>query len=160
MKTFKRTPFNFLKNLLYAIFAPVGVFVIAAIVEGFLSVDRVMYFFIVVGIAALIFLFMLYSVLFSEKIFVEVDEKELRYYKRGKLRETYAFSTYRFGYHTISSSGTTDTIRLKILNIENGNEESLDLQPLGSRQFHKLFAILEENTKENEIPTLEVKKKE
>ena len=29
--------------------------------------------------------------------------------------------------------------------MEDGMEEMLDLQPLGSRQFHKPFEILEEN---------------
>lgn len=157
MQIFKRTKLNFLKNLFYAIGAPVAVCFLVYIVGGFLTTDMNLLAYIGIGLGAVAFLVLLHSVIFSENIFVEVDDKELRYYQRGKLKKTYLFATCNFGYHTVSSSGTTDTIRLKILHLETGDEEVLDLQPLGSRQFYKLFTILE-NNQAGEPEELEVNK--
>ena len=159
VQKFKRTPLNFLKNFIYAVVTPVFVYFLVYIVGGFLTENMSLLHYIGIGLGALAGIFLLYSVVFSENIFVEVDDKELRYYKRGKLKTSYSFEHCQFGYYTVSSSGTTDRIELKILHMENGMEERLDLQPLGSRQFHKLFEILEVN-QVGETQKLEVQKKQ
>ena len=94
MKTFKRTPLNFLKNLSYAIAAPIIVWFLTYIIGGFLTEDMPLLYYIGIALGVLAGLALLYMVIFSENIFVEVDEKELRYYQRGKLKKTYSFSTY------------------------------------------------------------------
>ena len=144
MTTFKRTPLNFLKNFGYAIGSPVVLYFAVYFIGGFFTEDTKMLSLIGYGLGVLSFLYLLHSVLFSENIHVEIDEKELRYFKRGHLKERYPFTEYSFGYRTVTSGSTTDTINLQIFELATETESTLDLQPLGPFQFNKLFALIEE----------------
>lgn len=144
MKTFKRTPINVLKNVSYTIMTPLVMGVIVYFgLYTFTQLDTNMLTMISGGIAGLIFIYMLYLLFVNDAVKIEVSESELRYYQKNKLKDIYSFDQYSFGYHSVRTGSTTDTIDLQVVNKKTGNETVLNCEPLGPSQFHKLFALIE-----------------
>ena len=100
------------------------------------------------GIPTLVFLMLLYLAIFSENIHFELDDEgTLRYYKRGKLKNTYNLESCLVGYHS-KSDGTSTDISLHIHDMRNSLEEIIDCSPIGERQFQDMYAKLKGFTKE------------
>lgn len=148
-KIYKRTFLNFIKNMIYAILGPIALLVFLFVVIGNLwpnASDMVTVGMLVFCFALMIGL--IYRVIFSQNIRVELTAHELNYFVRGNLKKTFPLADYEFGYVTKSSGGTTDEIDLKYLHIPTGEEGTLDLEPIGAGQFHKLYDSIEELQKQ------------
>lgn len=146
MQTFKRTPMNMVKNLFYGIIGPVALAVVAYIVLSIFFPkigSNNMALIAIAAIALLIMAYFIYDAIIGKNIRIEIDNTELRYYKHNQLKGTYKLADYSFGYRTVSQGSTTDTINLRMMNLQTGEETVLDCEALGPNQFHKMFALLE-----------------
>lgn len=156
METFKRTPMNVVKNAAYTIFSPIALTVVVYVGLSVLTkLDESMLMMVSGGAGILVFLGMAYSLLFSEAIQIDVNDTALYYYKNKKLKGTYPFSDYVFGYRQVQQGSTTDTIDLRVLNIDTREETILNCEPLGPSQFQRLFTLLESKTQDDTPLVLE-----
>ena len=100
---------------------------------------------IVGGLITLIFW---YISIFSERIRLEIDKTHLKYYKGKKLVHSYKLNQITIGYrekYTVGGFGS-DTLDLKIYNVETRESDSIDCAPLGSSRFYKMYNKLSECT--------------
>ncbi|CAM3449233.1 hypothetical protein [Erysipelothrix anatis] len=146
-RVFKRTPINIIKNLLYTLFTPVFIYIAAYFLLQFTGLEAKMQEMIAIGLSALIFLWMLKMLVVDEKVVVTVDDTGLTY-KSGSKESRYNFENCQFGYKTVSSQGSTDTINLYVY--QGDQEIMLNCEPLGPRQFDELFNILKGHTVKDE----------
>jgi len=146
---YKRSFFSLLKGIIGAPFAGV----LAGIIAGFFFPDNTT---LLLGIGLVVMALILLTTIFSENIRLEIDDNELRYYKRGKLRETYTLNQITVGYRTRVESGVmgNEDLTLRIFVASDEREASIDCSPLGVRRFYKLFAYLEEHTIQAETEVL------
>jgi len=144
LQIYKRTVFSMIKGIIGAPFAGV----VAVIIASFFNLNDLVL--AVIGVVAAIAV--LYVTLVTEDIRVEVDARELRYFKRNKLREAYPLSNLGVGYRTRVERGLfgNEDLTLKLLLLDSGEEKSLDCSSLGTTRFYKLFETLEERTPKRE----------
>ena len=137
---YKRTIFSLLKGIIGAPFAGICAIIVCGM---FITENMNILFCIGGGITLLI----LYITIFSEHIRLEADDRELRYYKRGKLRKTYALDNISVGYRTKVQSGLmgNEDLTLRIYVIDEDRETTIDCSPIGLRKFHSLYEHLDAN---------------
>lgn len=145
MQTFKRSAWSWIKSILLAPFAALGIFFVVIFALQFFSLGE-MDVYLVVGLPALALLIGLYMAFFSENIKFEIEpEGECRYYKAGKLKKKWDLKRCTVGYRhktTTSRGSTTHDIDFKIRD-EAGAEESVDCSALGPTRFQAMFALME-----------------
>ena len=157
---FKRGLWSLIKSLTVAIFAPAFVFFIVLMFSSSYFVPAI--------VAGLVFIFAFYTSLFSENIRFVIENGEFKYFKNGKLKETFILKETNFRYRIKSTSdgtGTSHDINLyvsKLSDIKDTDEISetlIDCSPIGIRKFEKMFDLLggESNSKTVKLKT---KKKE
>jgi hypothetical protein len=137
VQIYKRTTFNLVKSIVQAPLTGVFIFVIT---QFFLPL-RICLVLGSVAAAAL-----LYMAFFSENISLELgDDGVFRYFKRGKLENTFDLRNCRLGYYQKSESGFFGDHSIT-LRIQEGEAEeiSIDAAPLGPAAFHKMFAEMQE----------------
>ena len=136
----KRTFFSMLTGIVGAPFAGF----VAIIIASFFVEEKPALYAIGTAIAVLI----LFVTIFGENIRVEADEKELRYFKRNKLRECYALENLSVGYRARTESGLmgNNSFTLRLLLLDTQEEKQIDCSPIGQRQFFKLYEYLEART--------------
>ncbi|CAM4255038.1 hypothetical protein H9L01_07285 [Erysipelothrix inopinata] len=139
--TFKRTIPNIIKNFLYTFFSPLAAYIFVYFIGSIFIKDSEMLQWIAIGISALIFLALLKMLLIDDKVVVTVYDDHLVYQSGKKVREFY-FNECQFGYKSVSSSGTTDTIDLNV--VQNGNWITLNCEPLGPTQFQALYSLIKD----------------
>jgi len=151
MQTYKRTMFSLIKGIVLTPFGALAAFIITQI---FLPVHICAILGIAVGLV------LGYLTIFSENISFELDGNGFfRYYKNGKLQNTFELSKYRIGYYRKTESGFLGNvdIDLKLVDSE-GEETSIDAGPLGASQFDKMFEQMEKFAIKN-IEVLSAEKK-
>jgi len=148
---FKRTVFSMLKGIIGAPFAGF----VVVIVASFFNLGETTLF--LLGAAGAVII--LYITIVGENIRVEVDLRELRYYKGSKLKESYVLENIGVGYYSRVERGLmgNENLLLKVRKFDTQDETSLDCSPLGQKQFYKLFEYLEAHTpaKDDEVLTEE-----
>jgi len=137
---FKRSFFSMLTGIIGAPFAGLVVFIIGS----FFTENQTL----LTGIAVAVVILVLFVTVFGENIRVEVGDKELRYYKNGGLKKSYALDRIVVGYRARIEHGLfgNQNITLRIFDTDKQEEETLDCSPLGKRRFDRLFAYLDEHT--------------
>jgi hypothetical protein len=127
------------------VIAPCSAFVLYLVVSAFIQNAVILY-----GVPLLVFVILIYSALFGENIRFEVDGGELRYYKRGKLKNSFQLAGCRVGYRRKSETGllASHDISLQIIQTENGEETFIDCSPIGPRQFERMYALMKSKTPE------------
>ncbi|EFS29143.2 MULTISPECIES: hypothetical protein [Fusobacterium] len=128
MTTYKRKITNLIVGLLSA---PAAAFFLLAILRYFLSPLIML---IISGIA---FILILYLTIFSDNIKFVIDEedKTMIYYENGKVVKEYDLKNASLSYNM--KFGHSAVIDLII------NGEKIDCEPLGERQFEKMYHQLE-----------------
>ena len=140
MQVYKRSLWVMFKGLLMA---PCSAVLVFCILNMFVENEYILY-----GVPVLIFLVLLNMALFSENIRFEVDpDGTMRYYQKGKLKNTYKMEECLVGFHSKSDSTSAD-ITLHILHVESGEEEDIDCSPIGPRRFADMYENLKALTKE------------
>ena len=89
-----------------------------------------------------------YISIFSERVRIEIDKMHLSYFKGKKLVHRYKLDQITIGYrekYTVGGFGS-DTLDLKIYNVETRESDSIDCAPLGSSRFYKMYNQLSECT--------------
>jgi hypothetical protein len=153
MKVYKRTVFSLLVSIIIAPFGGLAAWFIVGI---FIKIAAVYYAAGILAFAAL-----LYMAIFSENVYVELDDDgNFRYYKRAALLEEYKISECRVGYRRKSdrSFPVSHDIKLQIID-KNEEEHFIDCSPLGLTQFTELFDELKKLAKE-EVEVLSANKEE
>ncbi|MDR3313871.1 MAG: hypothetical protein LBS96_05370 [Oscillospiraceae bacterium] len=150
MKVFRRTIFSMIKGLAVAVFGAAA----AAVILYAVTVNAALAG--LVGVALLAVL--LFIVIFSENIRVEVEDGQLRYFQRGKLKTDLRLAEYAVRYVIRSSQGSTDAMNVYFTPLAGGDEIVIDFDPLGRKQFDALWALLEENCAGQEPTKIETKK--
>lgn len=142
MQVYKRSAWELIKGLVMAPFGAVLVFVIG----GFLTENMAL----LGAIAALVFMLLVYLSVFSENIRFEIEDGELRYYKRGRLKEQYNLRDCQAGYRRRSdrSFPPSHDIKLNLLHVPTGKEYSIDCSPIGVNQFDRMFEEIQKLTGE------------
>ncbi|MCL2154245.1 MAG: hypothetical protein FWH53_01135 [Leptospirales bacterium] len=151
MQIYKRTMFNLIKGIVLTPFGALAAFIITQI---FLPVHICAILGIAVGLV------LGYITIFSENISFELDGNGMfRYFKNGKLQNTFELSKYRIGYYRKTESGFLGNvdIDLKLVDSE-GEETGIDAGPLGTSQFDKMFEQMEKFAIKN-IEVLNTEKK-
>ena len=150
MKTYKRTLFSLIKGVILAPFSGLFVFILAQIIFP-VPLCAI----IGIAVAAII----VYISVFGENILFELDDDgTFRYYKMGKLKNTYKLQEYRIGYYRKTERGILglNNIDLKLQD-SKGEEQSIESGPLGTTQFDEMFAEMEKHAIQD-IETLEAGK--
>ena len=151
MQVYKRTMFSLIRGL---IIAPCGGFAAFVITQFFLPTLIC----VILGLAAAVAL--IYMAVFSENIHFELDDDgTFRYFKKGKLENTFALASYRLGYHRKTEWGIlgNNNIDLKLLDAED-EETVIEAGPLGTAQFDEMFACMEKySIKDIEVLSAEKK---
>lgn len=143
MQVYRRSPWLMLKGIISAPCAGLLVFFAAGF---FINDIRIVY-----GISVLVCLLVLFISVFSENIRLELDKNgELRYYKGGRLRGSYALEHCVVGYHRESDTGllASHDIKLHILDVTSGEELDVDCSPLGLLRFEEMFTEIKQHTKD------------
>ncbi|MEG0327705.1 MAG: hypothetical protein RR565_03280 [Erysipelothrix sp.] len=140
--TFKRTVPNIIKNFLYTIFSPVATYIFVYFIGSIFIKDSEMLQWIAIGLSGLVFLGLLKTLVIDDKVVVTVYEDHLTYQSGKKVSEFY-FDECQFGYKSVSSSGTTDTINLNVVKAD-GNWITLNCEPLGPTQFQTLYSLIKD----------------
>lgn len=138
---FKRTIPNIIKNFLYTFFSPLATYIFIYFIGSLFMKDTQLLQWIAMGLSALVFLALLKMLLVDDKVVVTVYDDHL-VYQSGKKVDEYYFNECQFGYQTVSSSGTTDTINLNV--VKDGNWTTLNCEPLGPTQFGTLFNMIKQ----------------
>ena len=146
---FKRGIWSFIKSLTIAVVTPVFVFFITG-----LFTENI---WIATGVAALIFIFLIYMTIFSENIKFVVDGEKLEYYKRKRL-ETYNLKECVVGYRAKTTNGSADHLYLEILNKKTKESKDIDCTALGLNKFYKMYDLIEAASA-NKATKMETKKK-
>lgn len=151
MVTYKRGAWSLIKSLGIAIIAPVA---LAFIIDWFTQNPL-----IVLGIPAVILVFLLFTSIFSENIKIELDGNTLRYYKRNKLKGEYDLlnSDIRLRTRTNMSAGTSSREHYLYITPAGGSEDYIDCSPLGFKQSNDLFERIQQIVP-FETPKLQAKK--
>jgi hypothetical protein len=114
---------------------------------------------VILGIGAVALL--AYWAIFSENIYFELDDDgTFRYFKRGKVQNTFNLSKYKIGYYRKTEWGILgdNHIDLKLYD-EQGEETDIEAGPLGTSPFNEMFENMENYAIKN-IETLDAAKKE
>lgn len=141
MQVYRRSLWVMLKGVISAPFAGLIVFFAAGF---FINDTRILY-----GISIFVCLLILYISVLSENIRLELDASgELRYYKGGKLRNSYALKDCVVSYGRESDTGllASHDIKLHIFNAADGEEQDIDCSPLGLLRFETMFAEIKQYT--------------
>jgi len=148
LQVYKRSMFSMIKGIVGAPFAGI----VAIIIVSFFVDNQVIL--AVIGVATAVAV--LFVTLVSEDIRVEVDERELRYFKRSKLSESFPLANLGVGYRTKVERGLlgNEDLTLKLLLLDTGEERALDCSALGAGRFYKLFETLEARTPKREEEVL------
>lgn len=152
MKVFRRTKFSMIRGLIIAPFGGLAVFFLGQILLPVLLCAV-----LGIGVAALL----AYWAIFSENIYFELDDNgTFRYFKRGKLQNTFDLAKYKIGYYRKTEWGILgdNHIDLKLFD-EQGEETDIEAGPLGTSQFNEMFENMEKYAIKN-IETLDAGKKE
>jgi hypothetical protein len=152
MKTFNRSAWEMIKGVIYAPFSAI----VIVIIVSFFTVNR----FILYGLAAAVFLAMLYIALISSNIYFEVTpDGKLRYFKGGSLKQSFDIAKCGVGYYRKSDSGflQSHTLWLKILPEGRTKEIQVDCDALGLNRFMEMYELLDKLSA-NEIETLSADK--
>jgi len=140
MQVYKRSLWVMFKGVLMA---PCAAVVVFFILNMFVGNNLILF-----GVPVVVFFVFMNMALFSENIRFELDpDGTVRYYQKGRLKNTYKMEECVVGYHS-RSDGSSHDIKLNILNVESGAEESIDCSPLGQRCFANLYENLKMHTNE------------
>jgi len=147
---YKRSTFSMIKGIVAAPFSGL----IVCFFCSFLLSDRNS---MLLGVA--VAMIILYISVFGENIRIEVDDKELRYYKGKKMLASYMLDNISVGYNSKIESGFlgNQDITLRIYDMTTDTEAGIDCSPIGSRKFDELYEYLESKT-HSETEVLSVKK--
>lgn len=146
MQVYNRSLWVMLKGI---VSAPCAGLIVLFAASFFINDTRIVY-----GISIFVCLLILFISVFSENIRLELDKDgELRYYKGGKLRNSYTLEHCAVGYYRESDTGilASHDIKLHILDIASGEEWDIDCSPLGLLNFNNMFAEIKQYTEEPEI---------
>ena len=142
MSVYRRSLWGMLKGIIGAPLAGVLVFFV---LNMFVRDPRIQ-----LGVPVLVMLAILYISIFSENVRFEVDgDGTFRYYKKGKLRETYRMEDCVVGYRRSSDGGlfASHDINLQVLTAD-GRETFIDCSPIGPRRFEQMYQQLRAHTSE------------
>ena len=148
MKVYKRSTIIMIRESSYAVFGGlVAFFITSLFTENYL---------ICATVAVVLLLVMLYWALISSLIQFEIDNNEFRYFKKGKLVQSYNLENCTIRY-SIRTKGMDSDIYFYILDYSKGDEEfQINASALGANRFNKMYSDLEKIVAKEE--TLEVLK--
>ncbi|CAM3640107.1 hypothetical protein ERUR111494_04610 [Erysipelothrix urinaevulpis] len=150
-KIYKRTVINIIKNTIYTFLSPAVAFLFLYFVLGLFKMDQKLVEIISAALSILIFIWMLKILFVDDKVVIRVTDQGL-FYKSGKKEDFYSFEDYEFGYKTVSSQGSTDTINLYVTKGEQ--TLTLNCEPIGPRQFEEMFSTIKNNTMTDTVTRL------
>lgn len=139
MKVYKRSLGVLLKSLVSAPCAALFVYLAASF---FTSDIRILY-----GLPILIFLALFYLAVFSENIRFELDGcGRLKYFQKGRLKQTFHLEECAAGYRQNSTGGFfgSHDITLEVLCLTNGQATAIDCSPIGLRRFERMYEEIKE----------------
>lgn len=148
MQTYKRSTWNLIKGLVLTPFAAVFGVILILFLYQFIDLGAASVY-VLYGVPILLFVWMLYSTIFSENIRFELEPTgRCRYYVKGKLKHDWDLTRSQVGYYHKSSSrvGSDHNISFTIQD-ETGRTEMIDCSPLGPTRFHAMFDEMEKFTK-------------
>ncbi|MDR2552141.1 MAG: hypothetical protein LBD31_03105 [Treponema sp.] len=136
MKVFRRTWFSMIRGLIIAPFGGLAIFM-----AGQLLLPVPVCAVLGIGAAAIL----AYWAIFSENIHFEVDDDGMfRYYKRGKVQNTFELPHYKIGYYRKTEWGILGDNRIDLkLYDEQGEQTEIEAGPLGTSQFTEMFETME-----------------
>ena len=141
MKTYKRIPRKLIKSLLAAPCAAFGVGAVMLFLLQFF--DTTWFFYLSIVLTLSIFVFLIYNAFVSENIRFEItDSGQLNHYRGRKLLNSYDLRVYDCGYHHVMAGGTTDRLVMRLTG-PDGKNEIIDCEPVGERQFHEMFELIQ-----------------
>lgn len=97
---------------------------------------------IVIGFAILVTLFMLKSLIADSQFRVEIRDNQISFIDGDDI-QTYDIQKCSFSFYSAYSNGMTDDLTLYIID-EKGDRHSIDLTALGSFEFERFKAELDE----------------
>lgn len=149
MVVYKRNAFSLVKSIVYAIGAGAAVAVIAYIICTALSLNEQTAMIIAIVLGVLVLVGMVLSAVFSENISFEIEpDGKMRYFQKGKLKKEYYLPECSVGYKQVSGRNTATNIEFQIV-LPNSEVEKIDVSPLGSTKFFKMYEQMAEFTQEN-----------
>ena len=137
MKTFGRSKWVIFKSVF--IYSPGAAFVVMGVV-GVFTHDPIFIY----GLPAVSFAAMLYYALVSSNIYFELlPDGRLRYYKSGKLKQTFDATKCSIGYYREKTCYfAADSLSLTILTEGDDDETSIECDALGSGAFMEMYKAL------------------
>lgn len=146
---YKRPIFQLIKSIVIAIcFGVAWYFIVPMFTSNVL---------IVYGGLALATLALLYMAFFSENIRFEIEGSQLRYYQKGKLRNTFELKDCGYSYR-VKHSSSTDSIDLCLQPADGSDALDIDCASLGDSRFYKMIEHIERYAHKDETIITATKK--
>ena len=143
MCTYRRSVWKLFLSILLLPLAP---FAVCMVFLFFLQFFPFTWLFVVmIIVTAGILLYGLYNIIWGDRISFTISETgQCQYFQGGKEKHTFALSSCDIGYHRVKDmNGGLYSLKIRITD-SAGTTTVLDCEPLGNRQFDKMFSQMQE----------------
>ena len=141
MTMYKRTIMKLIQSILLLPLAPAAIFFV--MLWAMQMFDYTWFFVLTIAAPVLVLLFGLYNIIWGDNIKFEIsDSGQCDYFCGGKLKESFDLKVCEIGYHRVKdANGGLHSLRLRIT--KDGKTSVLDCEPLGNKQFERMFDQME-----------------